>query len=165
MRGYYCNNKATIFVPESVLFTCAVANSQVSAWYATQTFATKQGGFFDFEPRYSTQLVIPAATSEQQNVVERVAKYVIDHQSNHTVAGFFERLLNGLMYELFFPEDLHTLGLRFFDLLAIEGLPKSSDQSGWEAFHKKISDVNHSLYAALFALNGLEVVRIIEGRE
>ena len=53
--GYYCNNKATIFVPESVLFSCAIANSQVSAWYASKTFATKEGGFFDFEPRYSSQ--------------------------------------------------------------------------------------------------------------
>lgn len=164
-RGYFCNNKATIFIPDSVVFTCAAVNSQVSAWYASQTFATKQGGFFDFEPRYSTQLVIPRATPEQQKIVERLAECVIDHQSHHGLATYCERLINGLIYELFFPVDLHALGLSFFDLLAQENLPASTDQSSWEAFHHKISDVNHSIYATLFALNGLEVVRIIEGRE
>jgi type I restriction-modification system DNA methylase subunit len=165
LQGYYCNNKATIFIPESVLFTCAVVNSQVSAWFATQTFATKQGGFFDFEPRYSTQLVIPRASLEQQGVIERVAKCVIDHHTRSESVAFFERLLNGMVYELFFPEELHALDLQFFDLLASAGLPKTAKQSDWEAFHEKVSDVNHPIYAALFALNGLEVVRIIEGRE
>lgn len=164
-RGYYCNNKATIFIPESVTFACAVANSQVSAWYAAQTFATKQGGFFDFEPRYSTQLVIPRASSEQQQMIERVAETVIGHQPGNGIASFFERLLNGLVYELFFPEELHALDLRFFDLLANAGLLETGKRSDWKAFHERVSDVNHPIYAALFALNGLEVVRIIEGRE
>ena len=31
--------------------------------------------------------------------------------------------------------------------------------------HEQIANVNHPIYAALFALNGLEVVRIIEDRE
>jgi hypothetical protein len=42
--SYYCNNKATIFLPDSAPYACAIANSQVSAWFAHQTFATKQGG-------------------------------------------------------------------------------------------------------------------------
>jgi hypothetical protein len=85
LNGYYCNNKATIFVPESVLFSCAIANSQVSAWYASKTFATKEGGFFDFEPRYSSQLVVPHATPKQQQMIERVADYVIRNQNEGSV--------------------------------------------------------------------------------
>lgn len=163
--GYYCNNKATIFVPESVLFSCAIANSQVSAWYASKTFATKEGGFFDFEPRYSSQLVIPHVTPKQQQMIERVADYVIRNQNEGSVVAYFERLLNGMVYELFFPDDLHAQKLRFFDLLAEANVPRKSGKSEWAAFHEQIANVNHPIYAALFALNGLEVVRIIEDRE
>ncbi|MDZ4819818.1 MAG: Eco57I restriction-modification methylase domain-containing protein [Planctomycetota bacterium] len=163
--GYYSNNKSTIFVPDSVSFTCAVTNSQVSAWYARQSFATKQGGFYDFEPRYSSQLVIPQAKVHQQATIEKIAEAVIHLKGEGPVSGYLERLLNGLVYELFFPEELHGERLRFFDLLAKEHVPKSSAKGAVAEFHERISDINHAIYAALFALNSLEVVQIIEGRE
>ena len=81
------------------------------------------------------------------------------------MAAYFERLLNGMVYELFFPDDLHAQKLRFFDLLADVVVPEESEKTARAAFHEQISNVNHPIYAALFALNGLEVVRIIEGRE
>jgi hypothetical protein len=165
LEGFYCNNKATIFVPESVLFTCAVANSQVSAWYARQTFATKAGGFLDFEPRYSGQLIIPDTTPKQRKVIEDVAGCVTRDEGKTPAAAFFERLLNGLVYELFFPDDLHAEKLRFFDLLSSVSMPTSSETTEWAAFHQQVSDVNHPIYAALFALNAIEVVRIIEDRD
>ena len=163
--GYYCNNKATIFVPDSVLFTCALANSHVSAWYASQTFATKQGGFYDFEPRYSSQIVIPHATSMQQRMIERLAEFVVNHRESTSEVAYVERLLNGLAYQLFFPEDLAKQSLDFFGLLSSKTIPEGDDAVEWRSFKQQIADVNDPIYAALFNLNGLEIVRIIEGRE
>jgi len=94
-----------------------------------------------------------------------VANYVIRHQSESTAAAYFERLLNGMVYELFFPDDLHAQKLRFFDLLGEVDIPKKVGKTEWAALHEQIANVNHPIYAALFALNGLEVVRIIEDRE
>jgi hypothetical protein len=34
------------------------------------------------------------------------------------MVAYWERVLNGLVYELYFPEDLHAAGLRLFDLVA-----------------------------------------------
>ena len=116
LDGYYCNNKAT-FIPDLVLFSCAISEFPGFAWYASKTFATKEGGFFDFEPRYSSQLIVPHATRDQQQVIQCVANYVIRNQSESTAAAYFERLLNGMVYELFFPDDLHAQKLRFFDIL------------------------------------------------
>ena len=164
LLGYFCNNKATFFVPESVLFTCAVVNSQVADWYARQTFATKQGGFFDFEPRYSTQLVIPPATTLQRTTIEQLAKRVIDTGGEGAEASYFERLLNALVYELFFFSEIAEHELHFFSLLKEAPMPKSDDQKMWENYFRQISAVGHPIYAALFALNSIEVVRIIEGR-
>jgi hypothetical protein len=163
--GYYSNDKTIIIVPDSVPYTLAILNSQVSLWLAQQTFASRQGGFFEFKPMYISELPIPTGTPETIRPIESISKALICMKGEGSSAAYFERLLNGLVYELFFPDELHSLNLWFFDMLANADLPRSAKQSDWEAFHEKVSDVNHPIYAALFALNGLEVVRIIEGRE
>jgi adenine-specific DNA-methyltransferase len=58
-EGYISNNKSSIFVCDDAAYVCAIVNSKVCNWFARQVFATKQGGFFDFEPRYSSQWPIP----------------------------------------------------------------------------------------------------------
>ena len=37
--------------------------------------------------------------------------------------GYWEQVLNGLVYELYFPEELHARGLRLFDLVQQASLP------------------------------------------
>ena len=41
--------------------------------------------------------------------------------------GYFEQLLNALVYELYFPDDLHAQNLRFFDLVEQASLPDLAD--------------------------------------
>ena len=65
-EGFLSNNKSSIFVCGDAAYVSAVVNSSVAYWFASQVFATKQGGFYDFEPRYSSQWPIPAATPAEQ---------------------------------------------------------------------------------------------------
>lgn len=163
--GFYSNDKTSIIVPESVPYTLAILNSQISRWFAEQTFASRQGGFYEFKPMYISELPIPTTTPECQRSVELISNLLIDFKGQGSVAAYFERLLNGMVYELFFPNELHDQNLRFFDMLRVALKTESAVSEEWEAFHQQISSVNHPLYAALFSLNGLEVVRIVEGRE
>jgi adenine-specific DNA-methyltransferase len=83
--------------------------------------------------------------------------------------GYFEQLLNGLVYELYFPDELHAQGLHLFDLIAKIETPQ------WEAireperlarlrqYFERIYDTNHPLRGALHTLRSLETVRTIEG--
>ena len=72
----------------------------------------------------------------------------------------YERLLNALVYELFFPEDLHAKNIRLFDACAAAGIRAGMDAKavGIEIFHPR-----HAIYGQLFELQTLEVVRLIEG--
>ena len=72
----------------------------------------------------------------------------------------FERLLNGLVYELFFSEDLHAKNIHLFDACTAAGI-----QSGMDAQAKaaEIFHPRHPIYGQLFELQTLEVVRLIEG--
>jgi hypothetical protein len=40
------------------------------------------------------------------------------------MVAYWERMLNGLLYELYFPEELHGTGLLLFDLAAQSALPE-----------------------------------------
>ncbi len=156
--GYFSNNKSTIFLPPSTALAAACVNSVIAAWLAVQTFATKQGGFFDFEPRYSGQIPIPRASRDQITVIECIVIAVTAGISRPE----YERLLNGLVYELFFPEDLHARNIRLFDACTAAGITGAMDAQAKaaEIFHPR-----HSIYGQLFELQTLEVVRLIEGGE
>lgn len=165
--GFYSNNKTTIVVPRSVPYVLAILNSQISLWMARQLFASKQGGFYDFEPRYSGQFIIPDAKPTQQALIESLARSLIYLKSPQAEGGpaaaYLERLLNGLVYELFFEADLHQHKLFLFKYLAEADPPK--DASGIEEFHQRVSDLNHPLRACLFSLSAVDVVRLIEEGE
>ena len=73
--------------------------------------------------------------------------------------------------ELFFPDELHAAGIRLFaaceheniaSLAALKGKALSTEA---EALAERIFSNHHAIYAMLFDLQGLDVVRIIEGRE
>ena len=72
----------------------------------------------------------------------------------------FERLLNGLVYELFFPDDLRAKNIRLFDACAAAGVGEGMDAA---AIAAKIFHPSHTIYGMLFDLQSVEAVRIIEG--
>jgi len=101
--GFYANNKASIAVCEAPEFLAAVVNSSVSFWFATQVFATKQNNSYDCEPRYSRQIPIPPATSEDQSrlatLAERAAGFAKSGDKGSLRAT--EREIDEIVYRLF----------------------------------------------------------------
>ena len=163
---HYTNNKATIFVTNSPWLVLATLNSPVGLWFARQKFATKQGGFFDFEPRYSGTFQIPRASASDAGSLVTLARTFQTASDNR-----LEQLLNGFVYELFFKDDLHTRGLTLFDEAERAGLGKLAGLEGAELVKAAESfAATHLVPGArlrtmLSDLATLDVVRIIEGRE
>jgi adenine-specific DNA-methyltransferase len=180
--GYFANNKASIFVSERARFLAGVVNSPVAFWFAQQVFATKQGGFFDFEPRYSAQWPIPNATTVQEKTIESLVDYLLwinrhvtDHPAEQSgrdplMRVFWEKTLNSLVYELYFGEELHGSGLRMFDLVEqarlpeVDKIPEKGRLSTLRKKFEELHDGTHPLRQALDKLQTLETVRIIEGK-
>ena len=100
---FFCNAKASFCVPKHTHFVAAIINSRVASWFTQQVFATKQGGFYDFEPRYSSQYPIPAATVEERLRVETVVQTILSKRTSDALADVtdLERELDGLVYSLF----------------------------------------------------------------
>lgn len=166
LAGYYGNDKTNIIVTEEWRYVLAVLNSSVSWWITQQTFSGKQGGFYEFKPMYVSQIPIPSASAQEKTILDTLVNGVLA-----TADARSEQLINGLVFELFFPDDLHRANIRLFDALEKTGIGKLALLKD-EAFAIAASELlngifatSHPIYGMLFDLQGLDVVRIVEGRE
>ncbi|MCZ7640403.1 MAG: hypothetical protein M5U12_32725 [Verrucomicrobia bacterium] len=184
ITGCYLGN-TSYFIPAGHygLYILGLLNSRAYEGYARRAFVEKQGGWYEVQPDGLESFPIPPATSAHQFTVEQLVRALIWLYGQGAAAvrptsprdplmrEHFEQLLNGLVYELFFPAELHARALKFFDLLAqagpprIDSLPASCRMDALREFFEQTYEIRHPLRAALFDLGSLEVVRIIEGKE
>ena len=85
--------------------------------------------------------------------------------------AYWQRVLNALVYELYFPEEVHGAGLHLFEVVAQAKLPHidmiDSESKRFVMLREKFEDVYdgfHPLRIALDKLQTLDTVRIIEGK-
>jgi hypothetical protein len=141
-----------------------------------------RGGYFRYFTQFIEQLPIASATPAQDAAVVRLVDYLlwlnrhfVEHPEAKTardalMLGWWEQVLNGLVYELYFPNELHARGLQLFDQVAAAALPALADlpePQRLDLLHQQFErtyHIDHPLRAAAFALGDLETVRIIEGK-
>jgi TaqI-like C-terminal specificity domain/Eco57I restriction-modification methylase len=181
-EGYYSNDKTTICVSDDARFVCAVLNSSVTWWIIRQVAAERQNQYYEFKPMYISRLPIPPASDDQRGSIERLVEYLVWlHRSDLAAVelssnvrgalleGYFEQWINALVYELFFPEELHAADLHFFDIAQDTGLSPLSDTPGRELSYlrdlfEQLYIPDHRLRRSLFALDSIEEVRVIQGK-
>ena len=167
LAGFYSNDKTSIIVDERWSYLLAVLNSPVSWWLTQQSFASRQGGFFEFKPMYVAQVPIPSSSERKRELIEGPVKAIVACASDNRL----EQLLNGFVYELFFREDSHARGLTLFDEAERSGLSRLAGFEGAELVKAAVSFAATQLVPGarlrtmLSDLATLDVVRIIEGRE
>ena len=85
------------------------------------------------------------------------------------MASYFEQWLNGLVYELFFRDELHARKLKLFDETTklnppeLAKLSEADKISRLRELFEKAYNPSAALRGSLFDLRSLESVRIIEG--
>ena len=119
----------------------------------------------EFTQQFVSKTPIPLCSSEQFALVSTAGE-VLTECFNPAL----EQLLNGLVYELYFPDDLHARGLRLFDAAREAGLDRLSGLEGEKLttaaadFTKQNLAPGQPLRIMLSDLQTLDVVRIIEGK-
>jgi len=82
--------------------------------------------------------------------------------------AYFEQWLDGLVYELFFPDELHGRKLTLFEETArlnppdLSTIPELQKLSRLHEMFEQAYDSQATLRSMLFSLRSLEEVRIIE---
>jgi len=166
-------------IPTDDLYLLAVLNSTSVNHFFSSIGAQVRGGYLRFKRQYVEQIPIPAVTPDQQRQCERLAEAliwlhrpdVIRKSGGGTVGltgAYFEQWLNGLVYELFFPGELHARKLKLFDATAALNLPDLSKVPEKQKLPRlqelftTAYDAKSDIRSMLFSLRSLEEVRIIE---
>lgn len=171
------------FACRSLQYLQALLNSSVLRWYFPHVSAPFRGGFRSANRQFLSQLPIVSAATDQEGSVTLIVDYLLllnrvfsetpelKTSRDSLMLGYFEQVLNGLVYELYFPDELHNRNLHIFNLVNQAKFPKLNTMQEPECLDRirnlfqTIYHTEHPLRGALFNLGSLEIVRIIEGRE
>lgn len=165
-------------IPTESPFIATVMNSPGVKYFFHNIAPKMRGGYMRFKALYMGQIPVPHATPTQQFACEGLASALIwlkgqpEHQENGSqigiMASYLEQWLNGLVYELFFPGELHARNLNLFDETAklnppdLAKLSVAKKIAVLQELHSKAYNKNSALRSMLFDLKSLDVVRIIE---
>jgi len=167
--AYLGNDKTSILTAEKWFVALPILNSAISQWVTRETFSEKQGGYFEFKPMYVSQIPIPPMEGVCEQVFKVICRAIIGRA---LASSSWELMMNGLVYEIFFPSDLHDAGIKLFDecrkLLLFHHSSPNDESYLIEEANRTASIIfknDHPIYRMLFDLQSVPVVRIIEGKE
>jgi hypothetical protein len=174
-----------ILKPEvSLSLTCllGVLNSSIQSYYLRQISTPFRGGYYALNRQYIEHLPIPAISAFQEALINTLVSYLlwlhrqaaVPRNSSEDAGGLpvihcVDQLLNSLVYELFFPDELHAQELFLFRsveearLPALVGIPETKRLAVLQEIFDRIYDPNHPIRGCLLSLRSLDTVRLIEG--
>ncbi|MDG4594564.1 MAG: TaqI-like C-terminal specificity domain-containing protein [Candidatus Contendobacter sp.] len=180
-KSLYINKTGFMILHQEIDYLLGVMNSWILDYYYRHNFPCWgdpwNGGRVQFRKDRMVDAPIPWPDKELRDVVADCVKvvgtiYKISAGAVFgTAASSFEQLINGLVYELFFPDDLHQANIHLFDAAAKAGLDRLATLNGSalaNAAHEIATVIfapNHPIQEMLADLQRLEVVRVIEGRD
>ena len=176
--GTYAANTC-YFVPTTERWITALLNSPLVEWFYSKISNSVRGGYLRAFTDYITRIPVCEIEEHAKSCLKLVMDIIqwlsltgglepIPHDV--LMLGYFEQLLNGLVYELYFGDELHEAGIGIFDLVAnaklpaMESIPEAQRLKRLREIFETIYHLDHPIRGALFSLQSLETVRIIEGK-
>ena len=179
--GFYYGNTAYV-IPTDETWLCGLLNSRTVEWFYSQV--SKQLTIDPLRARsgYIQQIPIPDLTSIQKALIAKIVDYLIylqqqpttdsknlAHARDAVMLGYFERVIDGLVYESYLPEDLHKGDKHFFQPLLEEQLPLCEEIQGDKMpalrdIFEMLYERTHPIRRNLFFLDSVKPVRVIQGK-
>lgn len=165
----------------SLKFVLGSVNSQILDFYWRKISTPLRGGFYRYFTQFIQQFPIATPAPAQQEQVVRLVDYLLwlhryFHSQNEVevardtvMLAWWEQVLNGLFYELYFPDEMHNRGLHVSNLVTVSALPDLAARPERERLSllrgefERTYATNHPLRGAISTLRSLEMVRTIEG--
>lgn len=167
--GYFLTNSAYFLSGKHLKYLVSVLNSSVADYYFFQITAKIAGGRKRYTKQYVEQIPIPIIPKEEQIPYEKLVDFVIlaKSKADDIIFKFFESLLDALVYELYFPEEIKSAGKEILKHLG-DLKPITDDMSEEEKLaiiqseFERLYDPNHPVRFAIETLDSVEEVRIIK---
>ena len=168
-NGHFLTNSAYFISGENLRYLIAVLNSSVFDYYFFQITAKIAGGRKRYTKQYVEKVPIPQISKKEQLPYELLVDYVISSKSisDELTFNFFEQLLDAIVFELYFPEELKTAGKEILKHLG-DLKPITDEMSEEEKLaiiqseFERLYDPSHPVRNAIETLDSIEEVRIIK---
>ena len=180
-EGFYCGDTCYL-IPTEEAWLCGLLNSRAVEWFYSQVSKQLTGDYLRARSRYIQEIPIPDLTSTQKSVIGKIVDYLIYLQGQPTTSGkdlahardfimlgYFERIIDGLVYESYLGEELHQGEKQFFKPLLDERLPHLEEIQGdkmaaLREIFERLYERTHPVRKNLFFLDSVKSIRIIEGK-
>ncbi|MDE0397841.1 MAG: tetratricopeptide repeat protein [Candidatus Poribacteria bacterium] len=180
-EGYYVGSPASL-LPTSELWLLGVLNTKAVSWFYARTAPQIRGPFLKFVPRYVSQIPIPDMEPEQKALIHKLVEYILYLKKQPTVnsrdlkyardrvmVGYFNRIIDGMVYEAYLPDSLHKGNKHFFQPLLDEQLPQLEEIQGdkmsvFRDIFERLYEKTHPVAVDLFFMSSVKPIRIIESR-
>ena len=180
-EGYYVGSPASLLSTDE-LWLLGVLNTRAVSWFYARTAPQIRGPFLKFVPRYVSQIPIPDMEPEQKALIHKIVEYILYLKKQPTVnsrdlkyardavmLGYFERIIDGMVYESYLPDELHKGRKHFFQPLLDEQLPpleeiQGDKMSACRDIFERLYEKTHPVAVNLFFLDSVKPIRIIESK-
>lgn len=147
-------------------YLTALLNSKLIAFWLKHK-GKMQG--FQYQVDKGPLVELPLIKTEFENIFTVLVDYVLLKKKFQLDSTFFERIIDAMVYELYFPEKIKRGGAEIIKHLDnITKLGKENDIQNLkiiENLQKELSNPNHPISATLLKLLTIEEINIIEGRK
>ena len=179
--GFYCGDTCYL-IPTEETWLCGLLNSRAVEWFYSQASKQLTGDYLRARSGYMQQIPIPDLTSAQKSLIGKLVDYLIFLQGQPTTSSgdlahardavmlkYFERIIDGLVYESYLGEELHHGGKQFFKPLLDERLPQLEEIRGdkvaaLQEIFERLYERTHPIRRNLFFLDSIKPIRSIEDR-
>ena len=180
-EGYYVGSPASL-LPINELWLLGVLNTRAVSWFYARTAPQIRGPFLKFVPRYVSQIPIPDMEPEQKALIQKIVEYILYLKKQPTVnnrdlkyardrvmVGYFDRIIDGIVYELYLPDELHKGRKHFIQPLLDEQLPQLEEiqgdkMSAFRDIFEHLHERTHPIRINLFFLDSVKPIRIVESK-
>ena len=166
------NQKCYIITGPHLPYLASILNSSTFRFCFKDNFPELLGNTYELSKVFFEKIPIKRPDPATEWIFNRLADYILRGKTDEaapTAALFFQQLVNGVVYELYFADALSKAGIQFMCSLTEKNLPVLAEGEAGLATLKSVyatfHDQRHPLRIGLSRLDTVREVRIIEGKD
>ena len=180
-NGYLCGSTCYI-IPTEETWLCGLLNTRTVEWFYSQISDQLGPGELKARSGFIKQIPVPNLDAVQKDLIRKIVDYLIylqnqpttnskdlAHANDFVMLKYFERIINGLVYEFYMPDVLQGGNRDLFKHLMAEQLPEVKEIQGdkmglFRSLFERLNHREHPVQVNLFFQDSLRPIRIIEDK-
>ena len=180
-EGFFCGSSCCI-IPTAEKWLCGLLNTRTVEWLYSQISDQLGPGELQARSGFMKQIPVPNLNATQKDLVRKIVDYLIylqgqpttnskdlTHARDFLMLKYFERIINGLVYEFYMPDVLQSGNRDLFKHLMAEQLLEVKEirgdkMSAFRALYERMHHKEHPVRVNLFFQDSLRPIRIIEDK-